>query len=299
MRTPLLLAATALLLAGCTSAPAADVTPGGSDPVASPAGSGERYVALGDSFTSGPFVPTTDLARGCLRSDHNYPSLLAERLDVEEFVDVSCAGARTRDLAHRQLTVPGARVPAQLDALDRDTTLVTLGIGGNDFDLYSHLTNTCLQLRSSDPAGAPCRAAMTADRRDLVATTTVRIGHHVARALRQVAARAPQARVVLVGYPRIAPPRGECPELLPYATGDVAFGDEVLRHLDTALRAAAERTGAAYLDMYDASRGHDVCSARPYVNGVHTDRQRAAAFHPLPPGMRATAAALEDLLSRR
>jgi lysophospholipase L1-like esterase len=297
VRTPLLLAATALLLAGCTSAPAADVTPGASGP-SNPAGSGERYVALGDSFTSGPFVPTTDLASGCLRSDHNYPSLLAKRLDVEDFVDVSCAGARTRDLPHRQLTVPGARVPAQLDALDRDTTLVTLGIGGNDFDLYSHLTNTCLQLRSSDPAGAPCRAAMTADRRDLLATTTARIGRHVARALRQVAARAPQARVVLVGYPRIAPTRGECPELLPYATGDVAFGDEVLRRLDTALRAAADRTGAEYLDMYAASRGHDVCSARPYVNGVHTDRQRAAAFHPLPRGMRATAAALEDLLTR-
>ena len=38
-------------------------------------------------------------------------------------------------------------------------------------------------------------------------------------------------------------------------------------------------------------------SARPYVSGVHTDRQRAAAFHPLPRGIRATAAALEDLLA--
>lgn len=301
MRFRLLLAAFVLAVAGCTSAPAADVDPGpsgaaaGSD--ASPGG-GQRYVALGDSFTSGPYVPTTDLASGCLRSDHNYPSLLARRLGVADFVDVSCAGARTRDLPHRQLTLPGARVPAQLDALDADTTLVTVGIGGNDFALYSHLTNTCLQLRSSDPSGSPCRAAMTAGRRDLVATTTTRIGRHVARALEQVAARAPQARVVLVGYPRIAPARGECPDLLPYAAGDVPFGDEVLRRLNSAMRRAADAAGAEFLDMYAASRGHDVCSTNPYVNGVHTDRQRAAAFHPLPRGMRATAAALADLLAQ-
>ena len=298
MRIPLLLAATALVLTGCTSAPAADVTPGRSDPAASPSPRSERYVALGDSFTSGPFVPTTDLASGCLRSDHNYPSLLADRLDVDDFVDVSCAGARTRDLPHRQLTMPGARLPAQLDALDPDTTLVTLGIGGNDFDLYSHLTNTCLQLRSSDPTGSPCRTAMTSGTRDLVATTTARIGRRVERALRQVAQRAPGARVVLVGYPRIAPPRGECPDLLPYASGDVSFGDEVLRRLTTAMRQAADRAGAEFLDMYAASRGHDVCSARPYVNGVRSDRERAAAFHPLPRGMRAVARELAALLAR-
>lgn len=299
MRIPLLLAATALVLAGCTSAPAADVTPGASDPAASPPERSEQYVALGDSFTSGPFVPTTDLASGCLRSDHNYPSLLADRLDVEDFVDVSCAGARTRDLPHRQLTLPGARIPAQLDALGPDTTLVTLGIGGNDFDLYSHLTNTCLQLRSSDPTGSPCRTTMTSGTRDLVATTTARIGRRVERALHQVAERAPGARVVLVGYPRIAPPRGECPALLPYATGDVSFGDEVLRRLTTAMRHAADRAGAEFLDMYAASRGHDVCSARPYVNGVQSDRGRAAAFHPLPRGMRAVARELAALLTRR
>lgn len=256
----------------------------------------ERYVALGDSFTAAPLVPTTDLADGCFRSDSNYPSLVAEQLDVAELVDVSCSGAETRDLTRRQSTVRDATVPPQLKALDPSTDLVTLGIGGNDFDLYSHLTNTCLQLRSSDPTGSPCRTTMTSGSRDLVATTTARIGRRVERALRQVAQRAPGARVVLVGYPRIAPPRGECPDLLPYASGDVSFGDEVLRRLTTAMRQAADRAGAEFLDMYAASRGHDVCSARPYVNGVHSDRERAAAFHPLPRGMRAVARELAALL---
>jgi lysophospholipase L1-like esterase len=300
VRLPLLLAAAALALTGCTSSPASDVGPSGAGPdpgrSAGPL-SDERYVALGDSFTSGPYVPTTDLAGGCFRSDHNYPSLLARRLGIEDFVDVSCAGARTRDLPHRQLTLPGARVPAQLDALDADTTLVTVGIGGNDFDLYSHLSSTCLQLRRSDPTGSPCRTTMTSGSRDLVATTD-RIGRHVARVLRLVADRAPAARVVLVGYPRVAPSHGACPDLLPYATGDVGFGDEVLRGLNTAMHRAADRAGAEFLDMYAASRGHDVCSDQPYVNGVHTDQQRAAAFHPFPRGMRAVADQLATLLTR-
>ena len=302
MRLPLLLAAAALLVTGCSGAPASDPPPS-SAPSPAPSlsageGAGEKYVALGDSFTAGPLVPTTDLAAGCFRSDHNYPSLLAEGLGIEQFVDVSCSAARTRDLPRGQRTLQDVRVPPQLDALDADTTLVTVGIGGNDFGLYSHLTKTCLQARSSDPGGSPCRTRMTSGGGpDLVAVTGA-IGRNVERALGQVADRAPRARVVLVGYPRIAPGRGECPALLPYATGDVAFGDEVLRRLNTAMRRAADRAGAEFLDMYAASRGHDVCSAAPFVNGVNGDQQRAAAFHPLLRGMRAVADELAELLAR-
>jgi lysophospholipase L1-like esterase len=231
-----------------------------------------------------------------LRSDHNYPALLAERLDVASLVDVSCAGARTRDLTHPQPTVQGVRVPAQLDALSPSTTLVTLGIGGNDFDLYERLTSTCLRLRDSDPAGSPCRTALTEGDDPLLGSIDA-IGRRVQNALDQVQQRAPKARVVLVGYPHITPAHGTCPARLPYATGDVQFGDEVLRRLNDAMRQAADRAGAEFLDMYARSAGHDICSDEPYVNGAVTDRSRAAAFHPFRRGMAATAAALDDLLA--
>ena len=42
--------------------------------------------------------------------------------------------------------------------------------------------------------------------------------------------------------------------------------------------------------MYAASRGHDICSSDPWVNGRVTDRQRALAYHPFAAGMRADAA---------
>ena len=294
MRLPLLLAAGVLVLAGCTSS--SDTPTRAASPEARPSPvSTERYVALGDSYTSGPLIPTTDVASGCFRSDHNYPSLLADRLGITDFVDVSCSGATTGDLVKRQRTFADASVPPQLTALHRNTTLVTVGIGGNDFELFSHLTQTCTQLRASDPTGSPCRAALEGQGRDLLGVTA-RIGHNVERALRRVEARAPHARVVLVGYPRFAPTSGSCPRRFPYATGDIAFGDQVQRALNDAMRRAARTAGADFVDMYAASRGHDVCSATPYVNGQRTLRNQAAAFHPFEREMQAVTDRLAALL---
>jgi lysophospholipase L1-like esterase len=294
LRLPLLLATAALVLAGCT---------GGSDSPAGPASAGvqpnptstEKYVALGDSFTSGPLIPTTDVASGCFRSDHNYPALLAHELGITDFVDVSCSGATTGDLVGRQRTLADARVPPQLRAVKPDATLVTVGIGGNDFELFTHLTQTCTQLRASDPTGSPCRDAMEHGGRDLLGVTA-EIGRNVERALERVSARAPEARVVLVGYPRIAPVSGGCPAKFPYADGDIAFGDQVQRALNDAMRRAAHRAGADFVDMYAASRGHDVCSAAPYVNGQRTLQNQAAAFHPFEREMQAVATRLAALL---
>ena len=36
----------------------------------------------------------------------------------------------------------------------------------------------------------------------------------------------------------------------------------------------------AYVDLYALSRGHEVCSDEPWVNGRETDQARALAFHP-------------------
>ena len=253
----------------------------------------QRYVALGDSFTAAPLVPTTDVADGCFRSDRNYPSLLATSLDLR-LHDVSCSGATTLDLTRRDRTVGAASVPPQLRAVDERADLVTLGIGGNDLDLFSTLVRTCLDLRRLDPGGAPC-AESSVGRRLMAATPT--IGANVERAIERVRRRAPEARVVLVGYPRIAPTTGGCPRLLPFARGDVAFGDRVLRALDGALSDAAQATGVEYLDAYAASEDHDVCSDEPWVNGRRTQAGIALAYHPLAAGQQAIAEQLEDLLA--
>jgi lysophospholipase L1-like esterase len=111
-----------------------------------------RYVALGDSFAAlGPTGAPTSGPAGCLRSSLNYPSVLAEQLDVAEFVDVTCGGARTVDMTVPQI----AQTPPQFDALTADTDLVTLSIGGNDIG-FSAIAGCVVQTpRATD--GAPCR----------------------------------------------------------------------------------------------------------------------------------------------
>jgi lysophospholipase L1-like esterase len=281
-----LLAAAVLLLTGCSS-------PGGSLGGSSPDG-GEssaprfsRYVALGDSYTAGPLIPTSDLASGCLRSDHNYPTLVARQLGIEDFRDVSCSGATTADLTHVQRTFGDARIPPQLQALGPDTDLVTIGIGGNDLRLFGTLVGTCTQLRASDPTGSPCARRLARSGPDLDSATRT-ISAHVTTALRAIRARAPRATVVLVGYLRLVPDSGTC-AALPLADGDYAQGRRISRILSRSLAQAAARAGTGFVDMYAASKGHDICSADPWVNGGTTDRRTAAAYHPFAAGMRADA----------
>jgi len=279
--------AAVLLLTGCTTGSAEPT------PTASAAPSYQRYVALGDSFTAGPYVPVTDLAEGCLRSDGNYPSLVAQRLKIPELVDVSCSGADTRDLVRPQHTYRDATVPAQLDALTEGTDLVTLGIGGNDFDLFGTLLQTCTRLRLSDPSGSPCADYLEGRGTDLDRRIG-RIGERIATSLEMIRRRAPRARILLVGYPRIGPAEGTCPRLLPLAAGDYPLAERLATALDAALSRAARSTEVGFIEMYRASRGHDVCSDEPWVNGRLTDQASALAFHPFAAGMDAVADRIVD-----
>lgn len=288
-RPAAVLLAVTLALTGCTTAPEPGPSASGTSTgqASSPADI-DSYVALGDSFTAGPLVPTTQLAGGCLRSDGNYPSLVARRLHVRSFTDVSCSSATTHDLTHPQHPFGDAVVPPQLRAVRPGTDLVTPGIGGNDFDLYGTLVSTCTRMRPSDPTGSPCADAL-AQRHPGPAAVTRRIGQRVARMLRAVEEKAPHARVLLVGYLRVAPRQGRCPRLLPLADGDYAEVRSVERLLNRALADAAHQAGADFVDLYAASRGHDVCAVHPWVNGQLTRRDKALAYHPLPAGMRAAA----------
>jgi lysophospholipase L1-like esterase len=292
-----------LLLTGCTST-GGDATP--ADPNGSGAATGtapstaaqvHTYVALGDSYSAGPLIPVTDLAGGCARSDHNYPSLVARRLGVRTFRDVTCSGATTADLTRAQHPFQGSTVPPQLRAVTEDTDLVTIGIGGNDLDLFGTLVGTCTGLRSQDPQGSPCARHFAEAGPDLAEVTRT-IDRNVAAALDGIRERAPQATVVLVGYLRLVPRHGTCPGL-PLATGDYAQGRRVSVSLNRALRQAARQTQVRFVDAYRLSRGHDICSAAPWVNGGVTDRQRALAYHPFASGMRAVADGVLAALRRR
>jgi lysophospholipase L1-like esterase len=240
----------------------------------------DRYVALGDSFTAGPLIPQVVPALGCVRSTHDYPALVGARLAVRSVADVSCSGADTTDLRRPQAT-GFAVVPPQLSALSPATDLVTLGIGGNDFGVYRRLVTVCPRVRFLDPGGAPCRAHFRAPGGDRLLAALERTGARLDRAVARIRSRAPQARVLVVGYPRIAPARGTCPDVLPFADGDYRYADLVERRLNAELRRAARGNQAEFVNTYAASRGHDACAgADAWVNGQRTDVGRALAYHP-------------------
>ncbi len=273
-----------LLLAGCTGAgtPAAAPSsePTGSRPTYS-------YVALGDSFTAAPGIPETS-SDGCLRSSHDYPSLVASALGGDvELADRSCSGAESRDLLAAQ-EVGGSTRPPQLDSLDRDTDLVTLSIGGNDYGVFLRLVGGCVSVAAQDPDGSPCRDAARAQG-DLLAQTRARIVGRLVRAIEEVHQRSPKAQLLVVGYPQLVPADGACTDLLPLATGDLPFARRINHALTDNLARAAARTDTTYVDVWRASAGHDVCSDRPWVNGQLAVQGGAIPFHPLPAGQQGVA----------
>jgi len=252
----------------------------------------QRYVALGDSYTAAPFVPTLQVAGGCYRSTNNYPALAAQALGVPTFVDRSCGGAQTKDMTTSQLTGVGP----QFDDVTPDTDLVTVSIGGNDFSVFGTLVGYCPTLRASDPTGAPCRDAMRAGDDDRLFTAIAQTRVRVATVVAQIRERAPEATILVVGYPQITPRVGTCPDLLPLADGDYKYAVQVNQRLAWALRDAATVNHVGYVDVWTASQGHDICAADPWVNGQYTDPTRAASFHPFANEQLAIAGQIEDAL---
>ncbi|VXB97082.1 SGNH/GDSL hydrolase family protein [Nocardioides sp. AX2bis] len=303
------LASATLLLGACSGggqerSDAADPTPSPSSSsssapteepsdTAEPAPSnGEQYVALGDSYTAAPLVPSTDTSDGCLRSDGNYPHLLAAELGYE-LTDVSCVGATTTSMVGVQQTQSGAQ-PAQFDALGRDTDLVTLGIGGNDVELFSTLFQDCLPLAADDPDGAPCTEKLEGGPDDLLPAVR-RVDGLVEAIVTGIRQRAPKAQIVVVDYPQLLPAEGSC-EAGALAAGDYAYVREVNAELSRAVVAGAEAADADTIDVLGMSKGRDVCSEDPWVNGIQTDPERALAFHPFAVEQEAVAAAVADLV---
>jgi lysophospholipase L1-like esterase len=293
----LLLTALVWVLAGCSAAnndsAAGSPSKDGSDTSSSTANKPEvaKYVALGDSYTAAPLVPVTDVANGCFRSSGNYPTLAAKALG-SQLQDRSCGGADTTSFA----TAQGPGIPAQKTALQADTDLVTVGFGGNDGAVFGTLINRCPALRSQDPNGAPCAAAMSSAGKDAMLTRLTQTQRKLTAVAEQVHRLSPKAKVLLVGYPQIVDADHVCSKL-PLARGDYAYAERVNRALTEAVEGAAKASGSTYVDVWSASQGHDVCSADPWINGTVNDQKRAARFHPFAVEQQAVAKLVEKEVS--
>lgn len=287
--------AAALTLSACQVAsepqgePDPDVTQVGS--TQTPDGEDEFvYVAMGDSYTAAPLFPLAEQEQinGCLRSDQNYPALVASQLDVP-LIDVSCSGASTTSMFAAQRFIDNER-PPQLDSLTPDTDLVTLGIGANDFRYFSKMIFTCLKVAKRDPEGSPCRDKnLTPKGRDRIERHLGEIRRNVSRVVRAIGRKAPNAQILLVGYPQLLPAEGTCRNKLPLAVGDYAYTRDLNLRLSNAVRKGGVKAGAEFVDLVEASQGHDICSKEPWVAGIRGAPKRAMGLHPYPAEQQAVA----------
>ena len=144
---------------------------------------GPAYVALGDSYSAGNGAGNYISTSGdCHRSNSAYPALWASAHSPSSFTFAACSGAVTSDVLN-----------SQLGGLNSSTGLVTITIGGNDAG-FSDVITTCVT--GSD---STCVSRVNAAETFVRSTLPGRL-NSVYNAIR---AKAPSARVVVLGYPDI------------------------------------------------------------------------------------------------
>jgi len=224
---------------------------------ATPAGAATSplaYVALGDSYSAASGVLPPDLTAPvqCLRSTRNFSHVIAAAIGAQ-LADVTCGAAETSHFFTSQY--PG--VAPQLDALSPDTQLVTMTIGGNDSGVFVNAILSCGTAGLSTlGTGSPCKDRYGSSFEDTIRNTTY---PSLVTALDAVRAKAPKAKVAILGYPWIVPATGGCFPQMPVATGDIPYLRSLQATLNDAVRRAASATGATYVDLGAASDGHDAC----------------------------------------
>jgi lysophospholipase L1-like esterase len=213
-----------------------------------------RYVALGDSYSaaSGVLPPDPSAPPQCLRSTLNYPHVIAGATGAQ-LTDVTCGAAETSDFFESQ----SSGVPPQLEALKKDTQLATMTIGGNDGGVFINTVIDCGTAGLSTLGqGSPCKDRYGSSFEDTINTTTYPA---LVKALKAVRAKAPRAKVAILGYPWIMPETGGCFDKMPIAQGDVPYVRGIQATLNNAVRRAAAATGATYVNFSRVSNGHDAC----------------------------------------
>ncbi len=270
------------------------------------------YVAMGDSYSSGQgagdyestgWNGTDSATDGCHRSPHSYAGDIVAAGLPYAFTFVACSGATTDDVIlgkqdsnHRQIE------PSQLDALGPDTALVTLGVGGDNLK-FANVLSDCLY---KDPAAAffpltDCwknyGSYVDTLQSDLAAPDPATGLTPIDDVLAQIHQRAPQAHVVVVGYPRIFPedPSLDWSSVLSVVTAPFAgeprcqgirMSDQIWidgeeQQLNRTVETAARTMGADFVDLYDTSSGTELCAggAETFFNGI-TPSDTRESFHP-------------------
>lgn len=207
-----------------------------------------NYVALGDSYSSGVGAGSYDSSSGsCDRSGNAYSALWAAAHAPASYVSAACSGATTNSV-----------IGSQLSALSSATTLVSITVGGNDVG-FSSVMETCV-LHST----ATCVSAIAASESEIASA----LPGELDSALAAISARAPNARVVVLGYPHLYD-LGKSSSCLGLSTIDRTDLNNAADALDGAIQAAAQRHGDVFADVRNQFAGHEICDSGSWLHSVN------------------------------
>ncbi len=276
-----ILAAAALALGAAVAGPAdaatAAVSTGKPDKPGKPPGGGGggsgggstelEYAAVGDSFAAGvgarSYLDTT-----CSRSSLSYPKLLDADANLRLTAFPACTGASTAIV-----------ISSQVPTIPTTAKRVTLTAVGNDVGFASIMQNCFVIVVSSS-----CQSSL-ANAETLVANGTV--AANVAATVQAIRARAPEAKVVVTGYPLLfnEPSR--------YQWAARANVDTAA--LNDAVAAAAAANGAVFVDVEPSFAGHGIGSPSPWINDWSWLRT-TDGFHPNATGYAAYATEIRKVI---
>jgi len=215
------------------------------------------YVALGDSYSSG--VGTRSYisdGTSCQRSTYAYPRLVAASRGYTLSFQ-ACSGAKVSDVTSKQLGV-----------LSSSTGFVTISVGGNDAGFTSTLTE-CAKPGWLSNCGAAVSKANSYISNTLPGTLSTLYA--------AIRSRAPSAKVVVVGYPRLF--NGEdCNALTWFSPSEESSLNATADRLNGVLANAAAAKGFSFANPTSAFVGHAVCGSPEWLNGL--SNPVSESYHP-------------------
>lgn len=213
------------------------------------------YTALGDSYSSGVGTRTYYSDSGsCQRSPLAYPVLVASRLGAP-LTFAACSGARVPDVLN------------QLGSLNASTALVTVTVGGNDAGFSSVIT------QCAKPWPWTCTTEIN-NANNYIRNTLPGLLDNL---YNQIRAKAPNAKVSVVGYPRLFNGQ-ECNVGARISPDEQSALNATADLLATTTSGRAAAHGFRFVDVRSAFTGHAICDSVEWLNGL--SNPISESYHP-------------------
>ena len=225
---------------------------------AAPAAAGERYVALGDSYSSGTGTREYyDTA--CERSNYSFAKIIDVDRANTDVVLGACGGATTSTV-----------LSGQMGNLTTGTRWVSITVGGNDAGFSTTIRECAEPSWSSN-----CDAAI--DNSQSIINNT--LPGRLANVYNEIKKRSPTATVIALSYPRLF--MGvDCNAGTFFSSAEMTRLNQTADLLRDKIRTAATNAGAnfRFKDAIPPFVGHAVCSSTEWLNGLSSPTSES--YHP-------------------